>query len=136
MRSGSWGSKWSARGPWRSTCRRVARSSSSTFATSGASGAAIGSTASRTTDCCTTCWRRSTYPMTEARELETRITRLFAERLEVELPSPDLDLFQAGVVDSLLFVKLLAILEEEFGFRLAFDDLADGDVCTWRRIGP
>src|SRR5438309_905787 len=123
MRSGSWGSKWSARGPWRSTCRPVVRSSSSTFATSGASGAAIGSTASRTTDCCTTCWRRSTYPMTEARELETRITRLFVERLEVEVPSPDLDLFQAGVVDSLLFVKLLAILEEEFGFRLAFEEL-------------
>ena len=61
--------------------------------------------------------------MTEARELETRITRLFVERLEVEVPSPDLDLFQAGVVDSLLFVKLLAILEEEFGFRLAFDEL-------------
>src|SRR5256886_10699882 len=120
MRAGSWGSKWSARGPWRSTCRRVARSSSSTFATSGASGAAIGSTASRTTDCCTTCWRRSTYPMTEARELETRITRLFAERLGVELPSPDLDPFQARGVDSLVFAKLLAPLEEEVAFPVPF----------------
>jgi len=35
--------------------------------------------------------------MTEAQELEAKIARLFAERLEVEVPSPDLDLFQAGV---------------------------------------
>jgi D-alanine--poly(phosphoribitol) ligase subunit 2 len=72
--------------------------------------------------------------MTEARELETRITRLFAERLEVEVPSPDLDLFQAGVVDSLLFVKLLAILEEQFGFRLAFDELEIDDFRSVRQI--
>ena len=72
--------------------------------------------------------------MTETRELETRITQLFAERLEVEVPSPDLDLFQAGVVDSLLFVKLLAMLEEQFGFRLAFDELEIDDFRTVRHI--
>jgi len=72
--------------------------------------------------------------MTDARELEARIARLFAERLEVEVPSPDLDLFQTGVVDSLLFVKLLAILEEQFGFRLAFDELEIDDFRTLRDI--
>src|ERR1051325_10676840 len=133
MGSRSWGSKRSAHGPWRSTCRRGARSSTCTSASLDASGAAIGSTASRTTDCCTTCWRGSTYPMTEAQELETSITRLFAERLEVEVPSPDLDLFQAGVVDSLLFVQLLAILEEQFGFRLAFDEREIAAFRPWRR---
>jgi D-alanine--poly(phosphoribitol) ligase subunit 2 len=72
--------------------------------------------------------------MTEARELEARIAQLFERRLEVEVPSPDLDLFEAGVVDSLLFVKLLAILEEQFGFRLAFDELEIDDFRTLRHI--
>jgi D-alanine--poly(phosphoribitol) ligase subunit 2 len=72
--------------------------------------------------------------MTDVRDLETRITQLFAERLEVEVPSPDLDLFQAGVVDSLMFVKLLAILEEQFGFRLAFDELEIDDFRSVRHI--
>ncbi|PYP48958.1 MAG: hypothetical protein DMD45_16410 [Gemmatimonadetes bacterium] len=90
--------------------------------------------ASRTTACSTTCWRRSTYRMTDVRELETRIARLFAERLEVEVPSPDLDLFEAGVVDSLMFVKLLATLEEQFGFRLAFEELEIDDFRTVRHM--
>jgi D-alanine--poly(phosphoribitol) ligase subunit 2 len=71
--------------------------------------------------------------MTET-QVEARITQLFAERLEIEVPSPDLDLFQAGVVDSLQFVKLLAILEEEFGFRLAVDDLEIDDFRSVRHI--
>jgi len=90
--------------------------------------------ASRTTGCCSTCWRRSTSPMTKGQDLETRIARLFLERLEVEIPSPDVDLFEAGVVDSLLFVKLLAALEEQFGFRLAFDELEIDDFRTLRHI--
>ena len=72
--------------------------------------------------------------MTDARGLETRIVELFAERLEVEVPSPDLDLFQAGVVDSLMFVKLLATLEEQFGFRLAFEELEIDDFRTVRHM--
>src|SRR5256886_13823912 len=72
--------------------------------------------------------------MTKGQDLETRIARLFVERLEVEIPSPDLDLFEAGVVDSLLFVKLLAALEEQFGFRLAFDALQIDDFRTLRHI--
>ncbi|HLB82399.1 MAG TPA: acyl carrier protein [Gemmatimonadales bacterium] len=72
--------------------------------------------------------------MTDAPGLETRIVELFAERLEIEVPSPDLDLFQAGVVDSLMFVKLLATLEEQFGFRLAFDELEIDDFRTVRDI--
>ena len=72
--------------------------------------------------------------MTKGQDLETRIARLFLERLEVEIPAPDLDLFEAGVVDSLLFVKLLAALEEQFGFRLAFDELEIDDFRTLRHI--
>ncbi|HZI21188.1 MAG TPA: acyl carrier protein [Gemmatimonadales bacterium] len=72
--------------------------------------------------------------MTEALDLESQIAELFAEHLQVELPSPDLDLFEAGVVDSLLFVKLLAALEERFGFQLSFEELEIDDFRTLRHI--
>ena len=72
--------------------------------------------------------------MTKGQDLETRIARLFLERLEVEIPAPDLDLFEAGVVDSLMFVKLLATLEEQFGFRLAFEELEIDDFRTVRHM--
>jgi D-alanine--poly(phosphoribitol) ligase subunit 2 len=72
--------------------------------------------------------------MTETQNLEARIAQLFAERLEIEVPSADLDLFEAGVVDSLLFVKLLTALEEQFGFRLGFEELEIDDFRTLRHI--
>jgi D-alanine--poly(phosphoribitol) ligase subunit 2 len=72
--------------------------------------------------------------MTDTRDLETTIARLFVARLDIEVPSADLDLFEAGVVDSLLFVKLLAALEEQFGFRLAFEELEIDDFRTLRHI--
>ena len=72
--------------------------------------------------------------MIEAPDLESQIARLFAERLQVDVPSPDLDLFEAGVVDSLMFVKLLAGLEERFGFQLTFAELEIDEFRTLRDI--
>ncbi len=72
--------------------------------------------------------------MTDVPDLESQIADLFAERLEVDVPSPDLDLFEAGVVDSLMFVKLLAGLEERFGFQLTFAELEIDDFRTLRHI--
>ena len=50
--------------------------------------------------------------MRDARDLETRIAQLFADRLQIEVPAADVDLFAEGIVDSLMFVKLLASLDE------------------------
>ena len=61
--------------------------------------------------------------MTDVRELETRIARLFAERLEVEVPSPDTDLLATGRLDSVGFVELLVQLEKRFGLRVELDDV-------------
>ncbi len=55
--------------------------------------------------------------------LRQRLTRLFAEKLRLEIPSPDTDLVQTGILDSLSFVDLLFQLEGEFGARFSLDDL-------------
>lgn len=56
-------------------------------------------------------------------DLRDRITALFAERMQIEVPAEDTDLFEAGVLDSLRFVELLVCLEEEFGAKCSAEDL-------------
>lgn len=66
--------------------------------------------------------------------LETSVGRLFAERLEVEVPSPDTDLFDTGILDSLRFVELLAVLEETFGMQVSVEELEIDDFRSLSRI--
>ena len=66
--------------------------------------------------------------------LESAILELMVERLQVEVPSADLDLFGSGVVDSLMLVRLLAALEERFGVRVAVEELEMDSFRTVRRI--
>jgi acyl carrier protein len=63
-----------------------------------------------------------------------RIARLFEERLNVRVPATDTDLFESGVLDSLRFVELLALLEESFEVRIAIDELELEDFRTVQRI--
>jgi D-alanine--poly(phosphoribitol) ligase subunit 2 len=63
-----------------------------------------------------------------------RVARLFPERLDVEVPSPDTDLFETGALDSLRFVELLAALEETFGVRVTVEELEIDDFRTVSRI--
>jgi D-alanine--poly(phosphoribitol) ligase subunit 2 len=56
------------------------------------------------------------------------------ERLQVEVPSVDLDLFGTGVVDSLMLVKLLASLEERFDIHVAVEELEMDNFRTVRHI--
>lgn len=72
--------------------------------------------------------------MTDAREIEVKIGQLFAERLQIEVPAADVDLFATGVVDSLMFVKLLAALEEQFSIHVSFEELEIDDFRTLRQI--
>jgi acyl carrier protein len=65
----------------------------------------------------------------EARE---RITRLIRDTLGVEVPSPDTDLIETGLLDSLALVSLLAEIEREFGFELPLDTL---EVDDFRTVG-
>ena len=49
---------------------------------------------------------------------EQRITALFAEDLQLQVPTRDTDLFDTGLVDSLRFVELVLKLEQEFGVEI------------------
>ncbi|HEV2751588.1 MAG TPA: acyl carrier protein [Gemmatimonadales bacterium] len=55
--------------------------------------------------------------------LYAELTALFADNLRVEVPSPETDLLQTGLLDSLGVVELLVQLEQRFGVRIDTDDL-------------
>jgi D-alanine--poly(phosphoribitol) ligase subunit 2 len=69
--------------------------------------------------------------MSAAHVLRQQISQLFAGALNRPVPSVDLDLFEAGVLDSVTFVELLLHLELDFGVRASAADL---DLDRFRSI--
>jgi len=63
-----------------------------------------------------------------------RLGIMLAETVHVEAPSPETDLLDSGILDSLQLVELLLRLEEEFGFRIAIESLELEDLRTLRRL--
>lgn len=55
--------------------------------------------------------------------LQDQLTKLFREELHLDVPSPDTDLVDAGLLDSLQFVQLVLHLEEDFGMHISLEDL-------------
>jgi acyl carrier protein len=55
--------------------------------------------------------------------LASEIIALFAEQLEVEVPSATADLIEAGLLDSAKFVELLLCLEDRFGVCVDLNEL-------------
>jgi D-alanine--poly(phosphoribitol) ligase subunit 2 len=60
-----------------------------------------------------------------------RLTRIFAEKLMLEVESPETDLLDSGLLDSMSFVELLLNLEQEFGVQVAIETL---DLENFRSI--
>ena len=69
--------------------------------------------------------------MPDAAALQRRIARLFLDNLHLEIPSADTDLFDSGVLDSMAFVELLALLEQEFGVEVTLNDV---EIDNFRSI--
>lgn len=69
--------------------------------------------------------------MRDRQSLQSSLLKLFAEKLHVEVPSPNVDLVEIGVLDSLGFVTLLMHLEEDFGVAVPIEDL---DVERFRSV--
>lgn len=69
--------------------------------------------------------------MGEALALQGRIARVFAETMNVQVPSVETDLFGTGALDSLGFVDLLVGLEQEFGIKIPIEDI---DIENFRCI--
>jgi acyl carrier protein len=55
--------------------------------------------------------------------LVDRIARLVGQRMNLDIPAADTDLFESGVLDSFALVELLVLLEQEFGVKVSIDDL-------------
>ena len=63
-----------------------------------------------------------------------RLSGMFVERFSIEVPSPDTDLLESGILDSLQLVELLLHLEQGFGFRVSIETLELDNLRTLRRL--
>lgn len=60
--------------------------------------------------------------MTTSTPLTTRIAALIGSTLLIEVPGPDVDLIETGLIDSLALVTLITEIEAEFGIELPLDE--------------
>jgi acyl carrier protein len=71
--------------------------------------------------------------MTEA-EIVARIQGIFEETLNVAAPTPETDIIDTALLDSLALVTLLFGIEEEFGTEIPLESLEIDDFRTIERI--
>jgi len=62
------------------------------------------------------------------------IHELFSEKLNIEVPSPDTDLIESGLLDSLRLVELLLEIEASLGVRLDLEEIDLDDLRSVKRI--
>jgi acyl carrier protein len=67
--------------------------------------------------------------------LHDRISNIFVEHLHIQPPSPDTDLIEKGMIDSLSLVDLLAHLEQEFAIRIPLNEVDLNHFRSIARIG-
>jgi acyl carrier protein len=65
--------------------------------------------------------------------IEQRVGRLFLN-LGVEVPQRNTDVVEAGLLDSLVLVELIADIEQEFGVELPLEDLEVDEFRTIHRL--
>jgi acyl carrier protein len=63
------------------------------------------------------------------------VRTIFAEALNVVVPSDDVDLIDGGLLDSLALVELVVEIEHRFGMSIPFDTLDIDDFRTVQSIG-
>jgi len=66
--------------------------------------------------------------------LLSAIQAVLRERLMIVVASPDIDLLETGLVDSIGLVELILELEERFGVSLPMEDLEIEDFRSVYRI--
>lgn len=71
--------------------------------------------------------------MNELSDLTQRIAEIF-DRLNIEVPSSDTDLFESGLLDSLAFVELLVEIEEQMGVMVSLEQLEPEHFRSLERI--
>jgi D-alanine--poly(phosphoribitol) ligase subunit 2 len=63
-----------------------------------------------------------------------QLQAIFRDVLNVVVPSPDADLIETGLLDSLALVELLFEIEQRFGVDLALEDLDIENFRTLERL--
>lgn len=76
----------------------------------------------------------SEAPIPSEQQVQERIHRMLRDRLRIEIADPHLDLFEAGIIDSLGLVELLLGLEAEFGVANGTDDLDIENFKSLERV--
>ena len=64
-------------------------------------------------------------------DVTERVQRLFLDALNIQVPSEETDLIEAGYIDSLALVELLFAIEREFSVTVPLDDL---DIDSFRTL--
>ena len=72
--------------------------------------------------------------MRSLESIHADVLAFLKKRASVAVPSPETDLIEAGVLDSLVLIDLLVFLEEEYGVRLPVDKLEIDQVRSVARI--
>jgi acyl carrier protein len=72
--------------------------------------------------------------LTDTNAIIERLEALFVKSFRIDVPSPDADLLDLGILNSLQFVELLLELEEHFGLRLKIEDIDLDELRTLARI--
>lgn len=67
-------------------------------------------------------------------DASARIKRIFADSLQIELPSTTTDLIDGGLLDSLALVTLLYEIEQAFGITFPLDALDIERLRTVERM--
>ena len=60
--------------------------------------------------------------------LTSQLTSLFLDQLNVEVPAPDTDLIETGLLDSMKLVELLVQIEQQFGLRIELENIEIDDL--------
>jgi methoxymalonate biosynthesis acyl carrier protein len=68
---------------------------------------------------------------TDHKIIQGRLSLLFSEAMQVEVPSVDTDLFESGLLDSQKFVELLLQIEQNFNTHI---DVEDFEIENFRCI--
>lgn len=62
------------------------------------------------------------------------LSALFRDKLFIEVPAPDTDLIDSGLLDSLQLVQLLLHVEQDLGHRIPLDEIDLDDLRSLSRL--
>jgi D-alanine--poly(phosphoribitol) ligase subunit 2 len=65
---------------------------------------------------------------------ERVIHQMLREKLGLDVPAPETDLLQSGIVDSLALIELIVHLEETFSILIPMDKLDIEGFCSISKI--